>query len=159
MKTISELRSKKLDEMVTGHLVDDPPQVLVLRRTSVRIFPHGEKVALYRNENMNLDVSIPYHPKSSYKPVAGIKIGEGKEETLEESAIHKIHHIARSMKDSAVIFKNGVKASVSAKAAAKLLKLHGILTPQNKKAAEDLINKGPDGLKRVSDFADEHFAK
>lgn len=38
----------------------DPPNVLVMRRVSIRSYPNGQKVALYKIDSLNLTVTIPY---------------------------------------------------------------------------------------------------
>lgn len=38
----------------------DPPNVLVMRRVSVRQFPQGNKVALYYIEALDQYVTVPY---------------------------------------------------------------------------------------------------
>jgi len=73
MKSFSEFQN--LNEKVTGQL-PDPPMILVLRRTAIRIFPSGEKVALYRNENLGIDISIPYKPNDIGSRVAVSSIKE-----------------------------------------------------------------------------------
>lgn len=38
----------------------DPPNVLVMRRVSIRQYPQGKKVALYYIEALNQYVTLPY---------------------------------------------------------------------------------------------------
>lgn len=99
---------KELNEFVHAQgILQDPPQVLVLRRTSIRTFPKGERVALYRNENLNLNVSIPYHPNSTYKPISVSGVNE--EEQIDENILHGIHHAIRTKMPRDLIFMNGVR--------------------------------------------------
>jgi hypothetical protein len=37
-----------------------PPVVLILKRKSIRLFPQGEKVALYKNDRLGLSFAVPY---------------------------------------------------------------------------------------------------
>jgi predicted Fe-Mo cluster-binding NifX family protein len=38
--------------------------VLVLRRKAIRVFPGNQRVATYRNDNLDLEVAIPYNPET-----------------------------------------------------------------------------------------------
>ena len=39
----------------------DIPAMLVMRRTSVRMFPNGQKIALYKIDKLNKFITIPYN--------------------------------------------------------------------------------------------------
>ena len=57
MKTLKELctackKNKKSEQ--------DPPNVLMMKRMSVRQFPNGQRVALYYVDKINKYVTIPY---------------------------------------------------------------------------------------------------
>lgn len=39
---------------------EDPPMMLILKRRGIRIFPDGQRVALYYNDKLGLSFSIPY---------------------------------------------------------------------------------------------------
>ncbi len=70
----------------------------------------------------------------------------------QEAVIHKIHHIAKTKQGSDVVFKNGAKARVEHPQAMQIMKLHTVLTPENKQKIENLINSGPEGLAKVAEF-------
>lgn len=38
----------------------DIPAVLVMRRTAIRMFPNGQKIALYKVDKINKYVTVPY---------------------------------------------------------------------------------------------------
>lgn len=40
--------------------VGDPPAVLIMRRTSFRMFPNGQRIALYKVDKINKYVTVPY---------------------------------------------------------------------------------------------------
>jgi hypothetical protein len=42
----------------------DIPAVLVMRRTAIRMFPNGQKIALYKVDKINKYVTIPYNNQS-----------------------------------------------------------------------------------------------
>lgn len=58
----------------------DPPQVLLLKRKAIRLYPSGKRVALYHNDKLGIDISIPYSPNQIGKEVAGVS-----EQTLDEA--------------------------------------------------------------------------
>jgi hypothetical protein len=60
MKSLNEIR-KGLAESTA---FQDPPTVLVLRRKAIRLFPNGQRVATYRNDNFEIEVAIPYDPQT-----------------------------------------------------------------------------------------------
>lgn len=51
---------KKLNDFRKGTGQPDPPVILVLRRSAIRYFPGNQRIALYKNDNLNLEISIPY---------------------------------------------------------------------------------------------------
>lgn len=79
---ISELHNgvEDLAEHVSVPRSSMPPNILILRRKTVRQFPDGVMVALYYNDKLGLQFSIPYggEPQSVVTPVAL------KEEQLDE---------------------------------------------------------------------------
>lgn len=58
MKEFTEFRAELSEETLVEH-TGMPPNILILKRVSVRQFP-GTMVALYRNERLGLSFSIPY---------------------------------------------------------------------------------------------------
>jgi hypothetical protein len=62
MITLNELRHnvKRIEEAAVN---DTPPAMLLLKRKAVRVFPNGERVALYYAPNINKYISIPYDSK------------------------------------------------------------------------------------------------
>jgi len=77
-------------------------------------------------------------------------------ETVEEATIHKIHHIAKTKTDGEVVFGNGSRHKLSAAQAAHLVKLHTMMTPQNKATIEKHMNSA-EGLTKVADFAAQNL--
>ena len=70
---------QKLDE-AAGEA--SPAAMLVLRRRGIRVFPDGQRVALYTNEKYNLTFMVPFggqHPAASANPLMPVH-----EEQLDE---------------------------------------------------------------------------
>jgi hypothetical protein len=56
----------------------EPPTVLVLKRKWIRLFPHGEKIAVYRNDKLGVNFAVPYDEKEPIEASATIgAVSEG----------------------------------------------------------------------------------
>jgi len=84
MKSFSELR-KQPESLTESSPFIDPPVVLVLRRKAVRLFPGGQRVATYRNDNLHLEVAIPYNPETLGKQATST-VGTTSESVINEEA-------------------------------------------------------------------------
>ena len=51
------IEAEQLDEANPG---PTPPYILLLKRTAIRLYPDGTKIALYRNKQLNKYFSVPY---------------------------------------------------------------------------------------------------
>lgn len=133
---------------------NDPPPVLMLRRTGVRVFPNGERVALYHNAKLNLNFSVPYSDSGYSNPVTANE-EVLTEELLGEDAtvVQRMAIIAKTRKLGEVVFDNGVKTKVDVTTAESILRLLDELTPSNRKRVTDLVNGSLSGLSKVRDFA------
>ena len=127
--------------------LNDPPPVIVLRRTGVRDFPTGERVALYYNSKLKLTFSVPYGGKKSV-----VSVGEERN-LFENKVIQQLQKIAQSNEISDVKFKNGATTRVNVVTAKNILDLHDQMTPGNKNELSKLINASPASLAKVSAFA------
>jgi hypothetical protein len=65
MKTIknffSESITKKDKTLIKEDHYIDPPNIIILKRKAIRVFPDGKRVALYYADKIDQYVSIPYH--------------------------------------------------------------------------------------------------
>jgi len=221
--------SKPLSEF-TGALVEsagplDPPVMLVLRRKGLRQISGNQRVALYRNDAMNLEVAVPYEPgrwsgqnvaatvkeaahddmfgeyihhlgnrdlrsashvagqverafgtdaAKHFRTAADFHVrGDAQKaahhyqkfeqtlkehvETIEESVLHKLRHIARSKSFGDIMYKNGQQSRVDPRDATKVLKFWAVAHDKNRKVIEKLINSGDSGLQQVCKFVDDHM--
>jgi hypothetical protein len=55
MKTLKEVLSEGKKERSM-----DPPNILIMKRKSIRQFPNGQRVALYYVDKINKYVTVPY---------------------------------------------------------------------------------------------------
>ena len=58
MKTFKQFMSNVVVESKDRSL--DPPNILIMRRTSIRQYPNGQRVALYFVDKINKYVTVPY---------------------------------------------------------------------------------------------------
>lgn len=79
MKTLQEIKNIEKDFILETKHQSDPPMILLLRRKAIRLFPSGEKVALYHSDKLGMDISIPYGSH------VGVAAGAVAEETLYEA--------------------------------------------------------------------------
>lgn len=78
MKTLSEIKN---GDTVTESKLQDPPMVLLLKRKAIRLFPSGQRVALYHNQQLGIDISIPYSP---HKQIADVAVGVNEQFLIEK---------------------------------------------------------------------------
>lgn len=154
MKSFSEIRGM-LKESGLGKL-PDPPPMIVLRRIGIRNFPHGEKIALYRNDKLDLDVSVPYSQDSHKITVANVR-----EEinTLDETIIKKLNIIANKSMPSNVNFSNGTFVQVQPAVAKKIVDLykHKDLSFSNRVKLSRFVSGNPKAFKSVVDFVNQQM--
>ena len=68
------IEAEQLDEANPG---PTPPYVLLLKRTAIRLYPDGTKIALYRNKQLNKYFSVPYDtPIDSPIQAEEVELGE-----------------------------------------------------------------------------------
>ena len=111
-------------------LLKDPPNVLLLKRITVRGFPDGTKVALYYNRLLDKHFTIPYGP--------GVDAPLQAEET-ELTVMESLQYIAESTEANVIDFGSDSR-SVSPQMARNILKLYGSLSEENKIKMEQKLN-------------------
>ena len=132
----------------------NPPPMLVLKRTGIRIFPDGRRVAMYVNSRMGLTFTIPYSPTgtSTDATVPGVK-------TEEVEIMESLDQVAKFAQQENVTsnakhfkFADGSKLKVSHGAAKAIHMVHGALNDENKKKFADMLNT-PQGFEKAAHFA------
>lgn len=156
MKSFFEHLGASLEEGEMG-LQPDPPPMIVLRRIGIRNFPHGEKVALYRNDKLDLNVSVPYAGKASTDRVAFAQVKE-EIESLEETIIKKLKSIADKSSVQKVSFGPGADVQVQPATAKKILDLyaHPDLSFSNRVKLSRYVSSDPKEFKKVVDFVTQN---
>lgn len=59
LKTLKEFRSSNVINEDHDKQMD-PPNILIMKRKSIRQFPNGQRVALYHVDKINKYVTVPY---------------------------------------------------------------------------------------------------
>jgi hypothetical protein len=133
------------------HSPMDPPNVLIMRRKSVRQFPNGQRVALYYVDKIDKYVTVPYTAMqwSASTPeeveYSGEIIGEG--------VISQLKEIVEKDVYGRVQFEDGKKMLVTVDLAEKILKVHNVLNESNKYQLSEMANKDKEHFGKVIDFA------
>lgn len=156
MKTLAQIRGMLKEGSVK---VQDPPAMVILRRKAIRIFPSGQKVALYRNDKLNLDVSIPYYSGQIGSQATEIPMASVREEAtdevslaLDESIVTSLRSIMKKAKPGTVVFANGETAMVQPTTAKKLVDLHSEVNKKNREGLSAHMGDNPQDFKKVVDF-------
>ena len=151
--------SRNVRKEETEHVIEaaslnggDPPMMLVLKRTGVRIFPDGKRVALYKNDKIGLSFTIPYSSVGPEQELVGVS--EETEEIME--SLEQVAAFAQqdNVTSSAKHFKfaDGSKLKVSHGAAKAIHMVHGALNDENKKKFADMLTT-PKGFTKAAHFA------
>ena len=138
-------------EKQVHHLPIDPPNVLIMRRKSVRQFPNGQRVALYYVDKIDKYVTVPYTAMqwSASTPeevqYSGEVIGEG--------VISQLRNIIEDNSYDRVQFEDGKRMLVTVDLAETILRVYNVLNESNKKQLAEMANKNKEHFGRVIDFA------
>lgn len=147
-----------LDQISEAVLKDElnPPVMLVLKRTGIRIFPDGKRVALYVNQKLGLTFSIPYTPSgtSAKDILPGVQAEEIEinEENIEENIEH-IKDIVDKHQAKKLKFLDGSSMTVDATTAKAIHLVHGALNDQNKSKVARMLSHSKGQFMKVADFA------
>jgi hypothetical protein len=120
--------------------IKDPPNVLLLKRITTRLFPDGTKVVLYYNKLLDKHFTIPYGP--------GINAPLQAEE-LQMSAFDSLQMVLANEEDTEVLFGNEYRI-VSLVEAQSLIRLYHKLSEENK---QRMVNQ-LDNLEMFDKFTD-----
>jgi hypothetical protein len=120
--------------------IKDPPNVLLLKRITTRLFPDGTKVVLYYNKLLDKHFTIPYGP--------GINAPLQAEE-LQMSAFDSLQMVLANEEDTEVLFGNEYRI-VSLVEAQSLIRLYHKLSEENR---QRMVNQ-LDNLEMFDKFTD-----
>jgi hypothetical protein len=127
------------------------PAILMMRRKSFRLFPDGQKVALYYIDKLDKYVTVPYGKNSN----KNLNMQSGS--TVKETVFHHLNHIVESDVAKSVSFDDGSTKKVDVYTAEAVLKVYNSLNRDNKNMIEEMAQKSKDHFNRVVDFAHKQF--
>ena len=133
------------------HLPIDPPNVLIMRRKSVRKFPNGQRVALYYVDKIDKYVTVPY--TSMQWSASTPEEVEYSGEVIGEGVISQLRNIVEDKSFNRVQFEDGKRKLVTVELAEMILKVYNVLNESNKKQLAEMANKNKEQFGRVVDFA------
>ena len=125
----------------------EPPVILMLKRKAVRLYPDGQKVALYYNKQLDKHFSVPYGLES---------VVQAEEVQLEESVMDTLHKIVKEKQAQSVKFASGHSRKVDGYTASAITQVHKSLNDENKKKFSDLVHKSPEHFEKAAAFAFKH---
>jgi len=125
----------------------EPPVVLMLKRKAVRLYPDGQKVALYYNKQLDKLFSVPYGLDS---------VVQAEEVELQESVMDTLHKIVKEKQAQPVKFASGHSRKVDGYTASAITQVHKALNDENKKKFSDLVHKSPEHFQKAAAFAFKH---
>lgn len=136
---------------VLANAEPDPPFVLLLKRTAIRLYPNEMRVALYYNKQLDKHFSVPYGLKGSSGAIQAEEI-----EPIEESVMDQLHKIVDNKSAQRVKFASGETRKVDHFTASAITQVHKALNDENKKKFSDMVHKSPQHLMKAADFAFKH---
>lgn len=140
-KVRQSLQSNKeeLNE-VTKDTTNYVPNMLILQRKSIRMFPDG-LVVLYYARKLDRYISIPF-----------FKQGEAVV-SEDVSNIDKLKMIKEDVEECVLAFKDGNKYNVTSTVANKIVNVYEAMNKKNKKKMEKMLNESVESFNKVMNFA------
>jgi hypothetical protein len=142
------------EQLCEASLIDElsPPPMLVLKRTGIRIFPDGRRVAMYTNQKYGLVFTVPYKGTAGTEVIPGVQ-------SEETEIMESLEHVAKYAQEESpkqtsrhIKFSDGSKLRVSHGAAKAIHMVHGALNDENKKKYSEML-KDPKGFEKAAHFA------
>jgi len=131
----------QLDEAVAL----DPPFMLLLKRTAIRLYPNGMKVAVYHNDKLNKDFAVPFVDNETGSIQS--------EEYIEEAVMDTLHKIVAGKSAQSVKFATGETRKIDHFTASAITQVHKALNDENKKKFADMVHKSPTHFEKAASFA------
>lgn len=149
----------------------DPPTILVLRRKAIRMFSRNQSVATYRNDNLNIDVAIPYTPGKLGKTPVNVSTAEEVSEAAMSPELKKLRKerglFKRDLSRQEDRFETSKQRLDWAKRAlAGHIKKHGktldpigeeVISELSKKVLKSYVSKASKDLKTHKEFDFKRF--
>lgn len=157
MKTLSKFfseteKSNIDDSMIMEDLSFkmDPPNIIMLKRKAIRIFPDGRKVALYYADKINQYVTIPYHDmEHNNKAIA--QVHEQKQDR--RGNMPALEEIIQTGQPAILTFDDSTSMKVDVMTAQAIVNIYNKVNLTNRYKIERMINKDKHNFAKVAAFA------
>lgn len=122
---------EEIEVIVEGNDMRDPPYVLLLKRTAIRLYPNNVRVAIYHNERLGKDFAIPFRDGLSgeIQGESVIKLDTGETVQLEEETMKAFEFV------------------------------YSQLSEENQLKFVNLFHESPEKFKQAKEFALSKFSK
>lgn len=122
---------EEIEVIVEGNDMRDPPYVLLLKRTAIRLYPNNVRVAIYHNERLGKDFAIPFRDGLSgeIQGESVIKLDTGETVQLEEETLKAFEFV------------------------------YSQLSEENQLKFVNLFHESPEKFKQAKEFALSKFSK
>lgn len=130
----------------------DPPPVMVMRRKSIRLFPNGQKVALYYVDKLKQYITVPYSDKGH------VGIVSVKEEVIEYNLINHLQEVL-STGTKRFVFEDNSSIAIDKITANDLLKVYHSLNEENQIKVLEMAQQSKYSFLKVKDFVQKYTNK
>jgi hypothetical protein len=126
---------------------NDPPNIIILKRKAIRIFPDGRKVALYHADKIDKYISIPY------SDVMDKNVMQVSEAWTPKGNIAILMQIADSGESDIITFHDNLGMKIDVTTAQSIVNLYNKVNTSNKVKIEKMVNKDKINFAKVAAFA------
>lgn len=119
-----------------------PPAVLILQRQAIRMFPNGQRIALYTDNKYGLTFPVPYDQSG-----AGFGV-----QTMGSGPVNSIRGYV-SEETVPVIFASGEEIQVEKSTMEKISKVYESLNEENRQRLKDMVLENQETFNKVKQFA------
>lgn len=117
----------------------DPPAILIMRRKSIRMYPDGQRVALYYVDKLNKYVTVPYQD---------MQWSVANEQTIFE----KLSIIVEQNENMVVEHIDETISEITPEIANNILELYKKINESNKQKLIDMLESSANHFKQIVDF-------
>jgi len=124
----------------------DPPNILIMRRKSIRMFPNNQRVSLYYVDKINKYVTVPYTSMQWSESV-----------NQEENLVDYLHYVLENQEVGFINFKDQDFVEINKKTSQLLLSLLDELSEENKDKVIDKLCENKTNFGEVLNFANKNL--
>jgi hypothetical protein len=157
MKTLSKFFSENKESKIDDSIImedlsfkSDPPNIIMLKRKAIRVFPDGRKVALYYADKIHQYVTIPYHDMM-HGNKGIVQVHEAKQDN--RGNMPALEDIVQTGQPGMLSFDNGGKQKVDVMTAQAILNVYNKVNLTNRVKIMRMINKDQNNFAKVAAFA------